>query len=143
MKKEKPVRTEPCEWSRKHKMETRVFAREIHEQFCVQPGCRFRGRLAQQGVCHSRDPYVEETGALGWKYIQLVERYAEESLQLLRRARFRSRRDYVKYLESCYACSIMNDAFTLDNLVLLRKENALLKLEVERLGKKVRRLGSR
>src|SRR3990167_5819857 len=37
-----------------HQMETRIFAREIHESFCCQPKCRYFGKHAQQGVCHTR-----------------------------------------------------------------------------------------
>lgn len=51
MTDEKPIRV--TQHKGKHKTETRVFARNIHETYCTQPGCRFKDQPAQQGVCHT------------------------------------------------------------------------------------------
>jgi hypothetical protein len=143
--REKPILVFRNKWSRRHKTETRVFARKINETFCVQEGCKFRGRHAQQGVCHTREPYVAKTGGWGWRYHAALEEHAEEHLRLLRKlfqnsyAPKLSRNDYVAHLESGFVCNLMNEAFTMDELVRRRRECALLRLRVESLAARVRK----
>jgi hypothetical protein len=59
IKEEKPIKIIPNTWA-KHKSETKVFSREIHENFCMQKGCRFYGRHAQQGICHTTKSLIRE-----------------------------------------------------------------------------------
>ncbi len=118
-----------------HRTETRFYDREVGETFCVQPGCKFRGERARQGFCYDvprRDVY----DAL----FDVGERYAEE-LAATYREYFRGRpRKYVRHLESSVICWYVNSTSLLDQLVAMRRENALLRKEVERLrGRKLTR----
>jgi hypothetical protein len=123
---EKPIKI--IQGTGKHKTETRVFARNIHETYCVQKGCRFCGQHAAQGVCHTVLDRVEQS------YIDYVEKIATEHLDSIRKQyKNKSRKDYIQYLENNIFCDWMNAEFGLSQLVHLRAENAVLK---NRLGRK-------
>lgn len=112
-------------------METRVFRRETHEDFCTQPGCRFQGKHAAQGVCFNTDSLI---GVVDWSYIERLEKYAAQSLKEVQRT-FRGpskHKAYVRYLESTHVCETLNATFNLDECIRLRAENAILK---RKLGK--------
>lgn len=124
MKKEKPVRVVPTKWSRGHKTETRI--REIHESFCVQSGCKFKGKRSQQGVCHTTDSIAGKKAPL--VYVDQVMKYAEEGLKEFRRLNRGkgpgATGTYVRYLESMYVCHVATNSFMLDELVKLRAQVA-------------------
>lgn len=128
MKNEKPIKVVKYpakKGARRHNYETRVFAREIHEVFCTDKGCEFYGQHAQQGICYSNKPDV-----IDWKRIeQLEKRQAEELAYFKKKYKGKS---YVRWLESMYDCAQLNWTFTLDELIRLRRDNALLKLKVKR-----------
>ena len=125
MKKEKPVRVEKRKNSEGHASETRIFAREIHETFCDDKRCKFYGRPAQQGICHTAKP-----DAIDWDRIRTIEQEQEAELKYFRKL-YRGRK-YIGWLEAMYSCVSLNQRFTLDDLVRLRRDNALLRLKVAR-----------
>lgn len=137
MNKESPVEVIPGRG--KHKTEQRVFARNIHENFCVQPGCRFRGKHAQQGVCHTT---TTSAGGHDWGYVDrliaLGNSFVDEVKTMAKRGKW-SRKRYVEYLESAMACSWSNSSSGLDELVRLRRQVSLLTDKVERLSKRAKR----
>lgn len=123
MKPEKPIKVIP-HTSRKHKTETRVFAREIHETYCVDPKCKWRGQPAQQGVCHT------QLGRVPRAYIDEAEKGAVDALANIR-SHYKDKAKYVKALESHLVCAFMNAEFGLDELVRLRMEVGELKMKLK------------
>jgi hypothetical protein len=124
MKKEVPIKI--IKGCGRHKTETRVFARDIHEHYCVQEGCKFRGKPAQQGVCHTTEPFVD---GMSWDYLGKIEKYAENCLKDARRMhKGKTRKEYISYLESCYVCDWISTVLTTDELIMLRKKLALANL---------------
>lgn len=110
-----------------HVMETRIFARRIHETFCAQKGCRFFGRHAAQGICHTRLKRPDQ------KYLERTERRAEEFVKEMREIRASQKMtpaQYVNYLERHMLCDWMNHEFGMDELIRLRAMNADLRLRV-------------
>ena len=113
MDKEKPIRV--IEHKGKHRTETRVFARDIHESYCTQPGCRFKGQPSQQGVCHT---VLDKPVRI---YLDDVEARAEQMLKELQAHRKRlGTKKYIERLESHVFCTWMNSEFGLDELINLR-----------------------
>src|SRR4030067_169536 len=98
MDKEKPIRV--IEHKGKHRMETRVFARDIHETYCVQAGCRFKDQHAQQGVCHTvLDKPVHV-------YLDDVDNRASQMLkQLQAHRKSLGTKKYIEHLESHVFCT--------------------------------------
>lgn len=129
MKDDKPIRIMKNEWSRKHPTETRVFVRDIHEQFCKKPGCKFYNKHAQQGICHTTKPYL----AGDWKHIERALQHGQGALDEVKRMyRGKSTKKYVAHLESSYAMQWSNESFMMDALIYLRKELALAQLKLKR-----------
>ena len=127
MKKEKPIKT--IANSGKHKTEKRIFARNIQETYCVHPGCKFRGKNAQQGVCHTTTTF---TGSKDWSYIDAAFKESEAHLKQIREIKVRNKmtdKQYIKDLESQIVCGFSNEIFRLDELIFLRKKVALLSLK--------------
>jgi hypothetical protein len=120
MKDEQPVKVQPYE-TEGHKLERRIFNREIHETYCADDACEFKGQPAAQGVCHTQQPY-----AFHWESFIKVEKESEEELKSMRE-RAASTEEYIETLESQYICQQMNQWSTLDELVRLRAENRKLK----------------
>lgn len=108
-----------------HKRETRVFARNIHETFCDYKRCKFFGKPAVQGVCFSDKPDITD-----WNRVDKLEKEQEDELKYFRKKY--NGEAYVQWLESMYLCSSVNWRFTLDELIRLRRDNALLKLKAQR-----------
>jgi hypothetical protein len=111
-----------------HKTEKRT--REIRESFCDQPGCRFRGKPAQQGVCHTTETI---TGDADWTYVDKLIAYGDQHLANVRASAKRmkwSQREYVSYLESEAACQMSNNASLLDELVRNRTALAIAKAKL-------------
>lgn len=127
MKDEKPIKVikhDPKNGDG-HKRETRVFARNIHETFCDYKRCKFYGKHAQQGVCYSDKPDL-----IDWDRIAKVEKEHEDELKYFRK--LYKGKEYVRWLEAMYATASMNWRFTLDDLIRMRRDIALLKLKTKR-----------
>lgn len=123
-KKEIPVRTYPSKGGT-HKTEYRVFAREIHEHFCMQPKCKFKGRYAQQGVCYSTKGEIVD-------FDRLDEHAASTKKELDSVKKRYKGKEYVRWLEAMYDCASVNWMMTLDDLIRLRRDNSLLQEELRR-----------
>lgn len=123
---ERPVSVVPGK-NKKHKTETRIFARNIHETFCVHPGCKFEGEHAAQNVCHTLTTFE---GSMDWSYMDSViaagEKYVTE-IRKISKKQSRTDKEYIKRLESELACMWMNSICGLDQLVRLRGEVATLR----------------
>lgn len=122
---EVPIEVKPYE-SEGHKLETRVFARQIHETYCAQERCEFYGRHAAQGICWGSPDAAEV------KYLERREKESDDMLAEMREIRDQQKMDnkaYIDYLESHLYCDWMNQQFTLDECVRLRAENAKLRLK--------------
>lgn len=131
--KRKPIRVIPN--NGKHKTETRVFANELHETYCVQPRCKFRGKHAQQGVCHTTTTF---DGGRDWSYVEKVIKSGDEFVAGLKgNCKPYSDKKYISELESYAACIWSNNMFGLDELISLRREVALLRLKTS--GKKAKK----
>lgn len=103
---------------------------KIPRSVCDQPGCRFRGKPAAQGVCFSLNndvatKYLKQT-------LQSGEDFLKEAKSLRRANKHTGDKAWIKYLEGQIVCGWANNTFSLDELVHLRAENARLRL---RLGK--------
>lgn len=115
----------------RHKTETRVFNRNIHEHFCMQKGCKFYGRHAQQGVCHTTKTWA---GSEDWSYIDaIMEEAAKATKEQLDIARKYKGKTYVRYLEDQLVCMWMNQMTGMDELIRLRRKVALLEHKSQRL----------
>ena len=129
MKKEKPLQVIPH--GGKHRTETRVFARQIHESYCAQKGCKFYGRHAVQGVCHTTKTFCD---SFDWSYI---DRAIAEGRRFVREARrLYKGRDYIRYLEALVESHWANEVCRLDELVRMRRNAALMEHKLARLSKK-------
>jgi hypothetical protein len=115
--KEKPIRIIPHKGERGHRTETRIFQREIWEHFCADPKCKFFGKHAAQGICHTR------LGGIEQKYLDAVSKRAEDWLResRLSNKKHKGTKDsWIKHLEATFVVHAMNEQFTLDELVRLR-----------------------
>ena len=112
-----------------HKTEKRH--REIDEHFCVEEGCEFFEKHAQQGVCHTTEMDVADID----KLYKIAEEFATDLREFHRKNYGDDKDEYISYLESMYECAMLNWTFGLDETIRLRKENALLKLRLEKYGK--------
>lgn len=132
MSDEKPIRIRPHR-ENGHRCETRVFAREIHETWCVHKGCKFDGKPAAQGVCYSRLDRRDEG------YLQRVYKRAHglilEMRSIAQSQKFTAKQ-HIDYLERSLESNWMNAEFGLDELIRLRAENAQLKLAAGTYGTK-------
>lgn len=106
MSKRKQHRTKPAE-------------RSYTTQICDQPGCKFRGKEAQQGVCHTMDGDL-----IGWDKLDAHEMELTAELADMKR---REGKHYVKALEAYYITAMMNWQCLLDETVRLRRDLAVLK----------------
>ena len=122
--------------SSKHTLEKRP--REIHENYCAQKGCVFYGKPAQQGVCFSDKPEVVDWDRLARSE---AEHYAE--LEFFRKKyRRKGLKKYVEWLEAMSVCESINANMVLDELIRLRRENALFRLSAQKQARrKPRRSG--
>ena len=130
MKNEKPIRVIPSK-SKKHKTETRVFAREIHETFCMQSECRFRDKHAVQGVCHTTERFDGERDLQKW--FALKSKQHADDRKYFRKLYAGKPQKYIEHLEAHYECAMLNWSITIEEMIDLRRNNAILK---DRLAKK-------
>jgi hypothetical protein len=137
---EVPIRvvTYPESADHPHHTETRVFAREIHESYCADPSCRFFGRPAVQGQCHTTTPFTDSSDGSGvsWAYVEASEKHADALLVDIRQQSGSDKDAHIRDLESHLYCATLNTVSTLDQLVRLRSKSAVLqdrcdKLEAE------------
>jgi hypothetical protein len=141
---EKPIRVVqnwkrkvPKKWARvfreegpRHRTETRVFAREIAETYCVHPRCKFRGQRAAQGVCFSTKTFAEGTD---WNYFWAMEKAAKRYLEEVRRIyRREGKAEYIRALEGSLTSDWLNSILHADEMIYLRREVALLRLKLAR-----------
>jgi len=135
MKNEKPIKV-IAGTSRKHRTETRVFARNIHETFCAEKGCPYFGKHAAQGLCHSE---TTMEGLDCWDYVDAAIKGGDEYVKSTREiwVRLRRRRGlpahgraYEQYLEGQLACAWTSAISTTDELVRLRREVAVLRAKL-------------
>lgn len=113
-----------------HRREARP--REYLEYFCAEPSCEFFGKPTQQGICHTRETDVADID----KLYKVAEDFANELADFYRPRYGADKDEYIAHLESLYECAMLNWTFGLDEMIRLRKENALLKLRIEKLEKK-------
>ncbi len=109
---------------KKHKTELRTVERK--ETYCLQPGCKFRGKRGAQGICYSASRW--------FRRVIDIEKLATEMVLDFGRAkkRLRKRGEYTRYLESSAVCSNINNIFCLDECISLRAENARLRLALKK-----------
>ena len=86
---------------------------------CDQPGCEFRGKEAQQGICHTTDGDL-----ISWDKLEAHEKEITVDLADMKR---REGKDYVRALEAHYICAMMNWQGALDETIKLRRDLAVLK----------------
>jgi len=129
---EKPVEVIPGKG--KHRVETRIFARRIHESWCAQPGCKFRGQPAAQGICHTTKSFAGDDFSYEEHLSEMVEKHVEH---LRKRYAKLSPAHKQRMWESEIACALLNSWFGTDELVRLRRDNALLRDKVRRMKRRV------
>lgn len=103
---------------RKHAIITRTDQRPITTRICAQKGCKFFGKEAVQGVCHTTDGDLVE-----WAKLDAHEKQLEAELSAMKK---REGKNYVRALEAYYLCTMMNWQLTLDECIRLRRDNAIL-----------------
>ena len=104
----------------KHKVISTTKQEPRTETTCAQPGCKFKGKPAQQGVCYTAKGHVVEFAAL-----DRVEREITADLKAMRK---REGKSYVRVLEAHYTAAMMNWEMTLDECIRLRRDVALAKV---------------
>lgn len=88
-------------------------------KICDQPGCKFRGKEAQQGVCHTAEGEL-----IDWARLEAHEKEILAELTDMKR---REDRDYVRALEAHYISAMLNWQFSLDETLRLRRDLAVLR----------------
>lgn len=132
MKSEKPVEVIPGKG--KHRVDTRIFPRRIHESWCAQKGCRFYGKPAVQGVCHTTTTFA---GDSDYSYWERMDKLVQAHMVVLRKMlKGLSPKEQRIRLESEVACVLMNSWGQLDELVRLRRDTAVLEDKVRRMQRK-------
>lgn len=113
---------------KKHKTELRD--QKYKRSYCMQPGCKFNGERAQQGVCFA---VLDKTEAA---YLSRLEARAEQAVADMKiTLEDETDKHKIKYLYDMYATMWLNHEHMLDELVKLRGENSLLR---KKTGKKTR-----
>lgn len=90
-------------------------------RICLDRRCKFHGAPQQQGVCYSSSSEI-----LDWQKMEARER---ELVTELRQIKKNEGARYPTALEAYYVTAMLNWTIALDEVVQLRRENALLKLE--------------
>lgn len=104
-----------------HKLEKRP--RQIDELYCLEEGCEFNDKLAQQGICYSADHDSRD-----WEKIFDAGKHMGAELLAIRTSKYADKPDeYIRWLEAMYETAMMNWASTLDECICLRVENRRLK----------------
>jgi len=98
---------------------TKPAERSCSISLCDQPGCQFRGKEAQQGVC-----YTTEGALSDW---DKLEAHEKELMTEIADMKKREGKDYVRTLEAHYISAMMNWQISLDETLRLRRDLAVLK----------------
>jgi hypothetical protein len=106
MNKQKPHRSKPAE-------------RSYSIKICDQPGCKFRGKEAQQGVCHTAEGEL-----IDWTRLEAHEKQTLAELANMKR---HEGRNYVRALEAHYISAMLNWQGALDETLRLRRDLAVLR----------------
>ena len=114
-----------------HRTETRYFEQKYRmESFCDEPGCKFYGKHAAQGVCYGKDSY----GDMDSRHLDKIWKYCEEWLDEDKKSKLKngikSQKAWVEHLEGALVCARVNECFTLNELIYLRAQNAKLRLQL-------------
>lgn len=107
-----------------HKLESRDFS--MRRSHCAEKGCKFFGKLAQQGVCFS---VVRNEVS---KYFENEMEKAESILRFHRKHAVKGLTDKqkMKHMESEIVCNWMNFSNCLNEVIWLRGENAKLRAKL-------------
>lgn len=98
---------------------TKAAEKSYQIKICDQPGCKFRGKEAQQGICHTTDGDL-----ISWDKLDEHEKALEAELAAMKK---REGKHYVRALEAYYISAMLNWEGTLDEVVKLRRDLAVLK----------------
>lgn len=109
---------------KKHKIVERVEQRTVSKFICAQTGCQFKGKESVQGVCHGSKGEIADFDKL--------DQLDAELTADLEQMREREWEDYVPALEAHYISTMMNWTLCLDELIRLRRDNALLRAKKAR-----------
>ncbi len=121
----------------KHRVDTHIFPRRIHESWCAQKGCQFNGKPAVQGVCHSTETFAGDPDYSYWEH---MDKIVQDHMVVLRKMlKGRSPKEQRLRLESEIACGLMNAWSGLDETIRLLRDLSLLQDEMRRLKAKKRR----
>lgn len=89
------------------------------DRMCAQKGCKFFGKIAQQGVCYS-----DEGELVAWAKLEAREKELVAELKAMKK---REGETYVRALEAYCITAMMNWDLTLDECIRLRRDLALMK----------------
>jgi hypothetical protein len=98
---------------------TKTAEKSYSIKICDQPGCKFRGKEAQQGVCHTAEGKL-----IDWARLEAHEKEILAELTDMKR---REGRDYVRALEAHYISAMLNWQLSLDETLRLRRDLAVLR----------------
>jgi len=105
--------------SKKKQHRTKSAERSYSIKICDQPGCKFRGKEAQQGICHTTEGELIE-----WDRLDAHEKEVTAELADMKR---REGKDYVRALEAHYISAMLNWQGSLDETLRLRRDLAVLR----------------
>lgn len=111
--------------AKEHRQEQRE--RPITENFCMDKKCAFFGKHAQQGVCFSGEANLIDLAKL-----EREEKQLGDELKSMWKQAKGDKDVYIKTLEAYYLCAMLNWSGTLDEVIQLRKREALSKLRKKR-----------
>lgn len=103
---------------------TKAVERSYTTKICDQPDCEFRGKEAQQGVCHTMDGDL-----ISWDRLDAHEKEIIADLADMKK---REGKDYVRALEAHYISAMLNWEGALDEAIRLRRDLAVLKNRTSR-----------
>jgi predicted Fe-S protein YdhL (DUF1289 family) len=104
-----------------HPTTIKLREQRIEERYCAKKGCKFFGKLAQQGICFQTDGEIVE-----WAKLDEAEREILAEMKALKKAEGKR---YLEALEAHYVCAMLNWEMALDETIKLRRDLALAKLK--------------
>jgi hypothetical protein len=113
-----------------HKTELRTVRSSYKRSFCLQKGCKFYGKEAQQGICHT-EPDTHDNWDLVDRHLALAEKHGEDYVKEIKTIYKGNKRAYIKYLENTVAVHWMQETSNLDEVIALRRRISLLKHKVQ------------
>jgi hypothetical protein len=105
--------------SKQKKHRTKSAEKSYSIKICDQQGCKFRGKEAQQGICHTTDGDL-----ISWDKLEAHEKAVVAELADMK---LREGKGYVRALEAYCISVMMNWQVALDETVRLRRDIAVLK----------------